>query len=582
MEKREFIEAKDRLSLVAEAKNVLKAYEPNSGSIWMKLATISRLFEIQGYNEITVVLGNGYSDFSQNYDCLRCFLSIIRVNCKEIADMQFLHFVVKFLLDIASECSCQYESFITCQEISSLAMKNKFLPPNPILKVFFTKISELCKESNQFIGYLNSLHILNEIEKVSLSKEEFNFVKKCAEVKNERFPRDLFCGFKVKEPNSIVIDNLSDDPNFVPDPQWQSILRMAEQDSLLDFDENSEESMQLASFMTKNDIYFEISDDKIKILKRPFDGFTTKVFNIIRAYEPRAEDEVPEIIEEIKLSSPVASKTKPKPAIRSEVKPAVFKNRFGNAQKKYKALCKYASIEFQDNFYCQRNQQKFDSFVLSNGLFEDDKSLLSRNKARIEDLYDSLVKEMAEKQKKLELENIERKKKEDEARTEEENAKKWFNLPKKPISQNSAVPCGNKSKSSWSDKKDTPKKPSNIYVPKITTLDLASVSESLNATEQSLADSSSNRSYAPKNAAKDLPSKNIYVPKLTTSDLFSVPDEKKADLSQDAFNTPAGNNLYKFDRSTKGFKDDRVKSKSTSWHKTPEAKDKQQDQKKDD
>lgn len=578
MEKREFIEAKDRLSLVTEAKNVLKAYEPNSGSIWMKLATISKLFEVQGYNEIAVVLDDGWNDFSQNYDCLRCFLSIIRANSKEIGDTQFLHFVVKFLLNIACECPCQYESFIACQEISSLAMKNKFLPPNPILKVFFTKISEFCKTSNQFIGYLNSLHILNEIEKVSLSKEEFSFVKKCAEIKNERFPRDLFCGFKVKEPNSIVIDNLSDDPNFVPDPQWQSLVRIVDQGTLVDFDENSEESMQLVSFMTKNDIYFEINDGKIKILKRPFDGFTTKVFNIIRAYEPKAEDEIPEIIEEIKLSSPIVSKTKPKPTIKNEVKPAVFKNRFGNAQKKYKALCKYAPIEFQDDFYCQRNQQKFDSFVLSNTLFEDNKSLLSQSKARIESLYNSLVKEVAEKQRKLELENIERKKKEEEARTEEENAKKWFNLPKKPIAQNTAVPCGNKSKSSWSDKKDTLKKPSNIYVPKITTLDLESVSESLNATEQSLADNSSNRLYSPKNVTKDLSSKNIYVPKLTTSDLFSVSDEQKEDPT---FNTPAGNNLYKFDRSTKGFKDDRVKSKSTSWHRTPEAKDKQQDQKED-
>lgn len=556
MDKKEFIEVKDKLSLMMETKDILDFFNPSNHDLWTKTAIIGRLFELQGYEEIIKILNNKYNEYSEDHDILKYFLMTIQNNGANLSSPNFLESIIHFLLSVAKACTFQYERFLVCKTISFLAIQNKFLPSKNLTILYFSIILDLFKESNHLLAYLNALSILNEISNIKTSSVELEELKLCAGIKNEKFPRDLFCGIKETSIDSISIKDSDTRANILSE-KWKFILEIVKNDLSVDFnDENSE----MISFIIKNEIPFKIEHNKVKIIKKPYEGFTTRIFDIIRNYEPvittapiQEEFVTPNPIKQESTTNLIKPKTAPKEPIS---KPFVFANRFSKPYKIHKITAKYAPVHFEDPFYSTRNSLKEQNFKLSNNLFEEEKSLLINNKDKIENLYSALNRLITEKQVKQKLENDERRRREQEARDQEEKAKKWFNQPKKPVGQSSISLFTPRTQY---PKNDSSNMPSNLYVPKMTTYDLSSISDSLPETSQVV--------------EKNPSSENIYVPKHTTSSLTYSTDFL-GNPNQDSSHSSSV--LYTYKKPASNFKNipdektstDSSNAKSTPWRRS--------------
>lgn len=422
--------AEARLDLMSSPNEVFEYYQHDRTKL---IEVIERLLGLKECGLVVRVLRDESDHLLKSDRSLKCVLSLIRRHYKEFDDSSFLDTLIEILMEIALGHPFPFESFKTCQVISDLVIQNRRFPSKSLAKSYFARISAFFRESSQFLAYLNSLHILNELESMEFSRREFEFLKRCAILKAERLPKDLFCGIKVRDVESITVDVLTDAAGFAHDPMW---------DAVLDDSGSLPNDMKTAAFLMKNGIRYELVGDKIKVLGGSPEGFTTTVFNIVSLYEPvfsRAEN----IVSEPNVSTNADKSTKPGGSVlvsgeNSSVnadrdsepakKTLGFKNRFALPYKQLKIINRHAPIDFEDRFHEERNERRMECFHAMNKRFEEEKAFFITRKEAVSSLLSQLGKMVEKRHSDQRVETEERMKLEESRLREEQQSKMWSNL----------------------------------------------------------------------------------------------------------------------------------------------------------
>lgn len=480
---------KTKLSLMEEAKEVMEFYGRGTINIEIRIAIIRRLFELKAFNNAMELMKIDISEFSKKEENFLSLISILKQNTEEIINEDVLGALICFLIDLSNICVFEYETFIICQIISSLIAFNKYWPSKEMAKAYFTLLSNLLKKSNKPEAYLNSIHILNSLDKISLNKTEFEYFRRYTKFVSEKFPKDIFCGMKPINVDLIEISHLNLDNEFVPDPSWKLFLERFDNDIKSSNYTGSIEDLDLISFMTKNDISFKIQESKIKLINKPFEGFTTKIFKMIKTYEPEPIKEnlvkttPSKKVDKVVAISNLSEVNKSKESIVEPIKkPTVFKDRFSIPYKKLKIIHKYKEIEFKDKFFEERNKNAKDRFEQASKAFQQDKMLLIQHKASIDSLLSDLNKNISIKEEKLRVAAEEKRRLEQEAIKAEEESNQWFNIRKTGIRTVVDEPLF-KASGSFSqmnlDSANANNSCPNLYTPKLTTKDISFINQNI-------------------------------------------------------------------------------------------------------
>lgn len=466
-------EAKVRLDLILDPKEVFEHYQRDHSRL---MEAVERLLVLKGYDLVLRTLKDELNYLLKSERDLKQLLGLIRQHSNEFDNSSFLDALIEILMEIALNYSFLFESFKTCQVISDLVTQNKRFPSRDLAKSYFSTISVFFRDSNQFLAYLNSLHVLNELESMEFSRKEFEFLKRCAAFKTERFPRDLFCGIKIRDVDSIVVDSLVDTAGFAYDPIWNAILsstRLVSND------------MKTVAFLLKNGISYELMGDKIKVLGGTSEGFTTTVFSIVKQYEPvlpKVENHPSEPSASVgadKSGKPEGDTLIPeeRPSVESNpphIQKAQFKNRFVVPYRQLKIINKYMPIDFEDKYYQERNERRIEHFNAMSKKFEEEKVFFMTKKDTVDDLFDQLSKVIERRHAEQRAEAEERMRLEESRIKEEQRSKMWSNLSKRSTDASSLrkeIIDGREVSESKLPTDSSKGLNESIYVPKFTTRD---------------------------------------------------------------------------------------------------------------
>lgn len=394
-----------KISITDDPKELLNIYMENTT---VSTEILSRLLGLKAHTEFITL-------WNKNFPIIKKELKKVIFTTKEIKEISESEVADEFLLsllDLALAYEISYESFQICLLISEIIQFRKQFPSKAWMISYFTLISNLFKSGLQSASYLNALHILNEYQAVQMSKIEFDFYVKVAQLKSENVMKDLFCGIKPRELNKIELDFT--DSQFVIEPIWNEIFNL-----------KVANNMENISFLMKNNLIFQIKNEFLLITPGTSCKFISRVFEIANSYKPIV---IPTIIEE-KVVVPTKLKEK---VVLPAVEPVVtnkieFKNRFSNLYKKFKLIHYYATVKFNDEHFDLRNQERVSRIKANNASIEKEKERLSSYSAIVDELKSELKRKIEIKLAQEREKANEQAKLEEEAMLEERKANLWRN-----------------------------------------------------------------------------------------------------------------------------------------------------------
>lgn len=445
------------------------------------LIILSRLLFLKNYSYFSVAWNDSYKILNSDSKILLSALFLIKNNSTELCFSGESNFLIRNLLDLAIFYSNTFETYKICQIISELVVINKQFPSKATAILYFQIISNLFKIRENIVSYLNSLHILNELEPLNFDKEEFIFLKELTKIKSDCYVKELFCGIKQRSLESIVINfrdesnNDSFNNNDINNTNNDSIIRnnISFYNFLLNTYKNNgilEKSLLNISFLLKNSISFSVLENGLTIESSTSndDGFTSLIFDIANLYQPIVikssnnenvsnNENISNInkrIEDININKKVVVDN------IKVVKPKIeFKNRFTISYKKNKLLKIYLRINFDDKFYKERNDRRNEYINNQFTNKEREREFLLPFKGLVEELSGEIKRmqnEKIENERRIMLEKL----KEEEERAKEEHRAKMWKLGSKTSLEN-------KSSSNF-------KAESGIYVPNFTAMNYTS------------------------------------------------------------------------------------------------------------
>lgn len=436
-------DAEARINASENANELVEIYR-NSGGYFQPV--ISRLLSLKEYDHFATVWSEEQQNLAKNSPALLIALNAVRSNTKDLCQAGKADFLVRMLLDLVSAHANTFEAFRVCQVISELVLLNKQFPSKATAIIYFQAISAMLRSTGHVFSYLNALHLLNELEPQTLSRAELAFLQEYARAQTGMYAKDLFCGIRAKEPESIAVG--LEDAEFTPDDRVCCMLEM------LRSEEGLENTYSNVSFLLKSSIPFVVDQGRLRSAVVGPNAFTSLIFGIAKRYEPVV---VPEVRRE--APRPVEKKAPPKPREEppKEVKPKVeFKNKFTTPYKKSKLVRMYMSIPFQDVYYDERNRRREE---LNDALMrekEKERDFFLPHKETVDELLVELRKiqeDRANEERRVMLENA---KAEEEREKEEQKTKMWRSQVK--MEQNQTRPDDRTS--------------SSIYIPPLTTLNM--------------------------------------------------------------------------------------------------------------
>lgn len=336
---------------------------------------------------------------------------------------------IRYFGELLAASVSPFQQFLICRTISSLTARHgRFLSKHHAIR-YFRCVSILFKKSSSFYNYLNCLNILEDLEPVTISEEEFVFLKKCAAVKKEAPCRELLAGLKAVPLDKMLVGKSFGAGKFVGAPMWTRLIEVYEKKEPIPFD------IEFLGFIKRNGFTFTCKDGMVTVGEYEGTGFATKVFDIARRYEP--DRVVAPVLprEEIRSSAPIAppkpTEKEDKPVVKPEAtkKSAVpqFADNFRVPFRKFKWLSKHADFKFTDGLFEERNKNRRMAFDEKNVIYEARRSFLISKKETVDQLYAELQAKLAENRERERLESLERQRKLDEIARVEFESKSWRN-----------------------------------------------------------------------------------------------------------------------------------------------------------
>lgn len=412
-------ELEAKIGITEDPNELLAIYRRHSGFFQ---EIISRLLNLKQYSHFSMVWGEEQPAISKDAASLSQALSTLRNSAKELCQANEAEFLIRTLLELTKAYFATFEAFKICQTVSELVAHNRQFPSKAMAVMHFQIISDLLYRSGNVHSYLKALQILSDLDHTVIKKDELEFLKELAVIKSEAFTKDLFCGIKTKDIDSIVL--ASNDIEFVPDEKMVFILDAFKQGKCI------ENTFSNVAFLLKHAIAFVIEDDGLRILGNQSEGFTSVIFNIANRYEPRTKKEVKKTPE---LRKAVVPKVEKKQEIT--IKPKVeFTNRFSAAYRRFKLLRMHMPVAFEDVHYNERNARRRAYYEAEAQRAKENQEFLLPYEDVIEKLRGELQVLREEKERK-EREILQEKAKAEEQRMKQEQKDSmWRNVAKMQVS----------------------------------------------------------------------------------------------------------------------------------------------------
>ena len=400
-----------KINLSDDSKELVKIYNENTS---FSFEIIHKLLSLKDYSGFLSIWDLSYSNLKSDPSELKK-LSFTPKEIREIAESKIIDSFLTSLLDIAIHYKASFESFKVCLLISELIQIKKQFPSKAWIVSYFTLVARFFKSNNLFLAYLNTLNILKEHQTVQISKQEFDFYAKVEKIKNDSSTKNLLCGIKLKDIDSLVFDFT--DAEFSYEPIWNEIFNLQVKNTI----EN-------LSFVMKNGFSYKIDSGVIHIQPNSSVKFVSKVFEIANSYRiiPAAQ-----VVEEKVSFAPVkkTEEIKPSAEVKDEkvVSKPEFKKRFSNLYKKFKLLHKYSEVVFNDLYFEERKQLRNEKIQETKNALEKEKERLSVYSTVIPDLKAELKNKLEKKRTEEEIKEKERIKAEEEKLLAERKTNMWRN-----------------------------------------------------------------------------------------------------------------------------------------------------------
>ena len=415
-----------KINLSDDSKELMKIYNENTS---FSFEILHKLLSLKNFSEFLSIWNLSYSNLKKNPIELKKLI----FTSKEIRDISESKIADEFLtslLEIAVDYNVSYESFKICLLASEIIQLKKQFPSKSWIITYFTLVSKFFQSNDLFASYINVLYILKEYQPVSISKLEFDFYSKVILLKAEVPYKDLFCGIKTRDINSMIFEYT--DSEFVFEPIWNDIFNL-----------KVKLTIENVSFIMSKGLIFHVVDDLILINSGSHVKFVSKIFEIANSFKPIINSQVVNEQHAVKsvakpeLKMPVATAAHPHEQV---FKKKEFKNRYTNLYKKFKLIHKYSTIAFKDTCFDERKN-------LRNEKFNEQKLAIEKEKERLS-IYNNIIPELkAELRIKVEaklaedkLNEQERIKVEEERQLEERKSRMWRSqIPTNPTTENAPV-----------------------------------------------------------------------------------------------------------------------------------------------
>jgi len=392
-----------QINIATDPNILLEIYRDNTAYLQ---EVVSKLLSLREYDHFAIVWGEALPRLSKDYVTLLIVLNKIKMNAKEICQAGKTDFFVRTLLDLTMAYPKAFETVRICQTISELIIQNKCFPSKATAILYFQTIADLFKIAGSFLSYLNALHLLNDLESLTVASKELSLMREMAKMQSEAFAKDLFCGIKPKDVDAVTVG--------VVDAECECDDRAVYILNGLKSEEGLENTVANVSFLLRHLIAFKSEQGRLRAAKPANKSFTSLIFSIAKQYEPAAllDDEV-----EVEVVKPVEKKQapqRPKEEAPRETKPKVeFKNRFTVPYKRSKLIRQYMEVSFADTHYDERCKRRDELNLARREERERERAFLLPHSETVDDLLLKL-KELQEERANAERQVLLEKAKADE------------------------------------------------------------------------------------------------------------------------------------------------------------------------
>lgn len=443
-----------KINLSDDSKELVKIYNENTS---FSFEILHKLLSLKDYSEFLTIWNLSYSNLKNNPSELKK-INFTSKEIREISESKIVDNFLGSLLDMAIHYDNSFESFKICLLISEIIQTKKQFPSKSWIITYFTLLSNFFKSNNLFLAYLNTLNILKEHQSIQITRKEFDFYVKVEKIKNESTSKDLFCGLKLKDIDSLSFDFIEEE--FSYESIWDEIFSLKVKNTI----EN-------LSFIMKNGFKFNIENEIINIEPGSSVKFVSRIFEIANSYriipksQPLEEEVTVKPVEKIeqKISIPVQKEEK------ITIKKPEFKNRFSNLYKKFKLLHKYSNIQFEDLHFEGRNQLRNEKIKEAKETLDKEKEKLSKYATIIPDLKLELKNKIDIKKVEEEAKEKERVKAEEEKALAERKSSMWRNKSSVEPKSESTTPLYNPT-SSESMSRTQQSENKGIYKPNLSSI----------------------------------------------------------------------------------------------------------------
>lgn len=350
-------------------------------------------------------------------------LSLISRYSKELCDAGEADKLIRSLLDLTIIYGDTFETYKICCTVSDLVSNNRQFPSKATAILYFKRITSMLKKSNNTLSYLNGLHLLNELEPFTMSRKEFEWLKKLSNMKSEVVRKELFCGVKLRGVDSIVVG--LDDGEYIDEQPF-----------------TDSKTIENVSFLVRNSINFKIEEESITVIPPTNEGFTNLIFNIANRFTIPISTGDSKSIDNSKSSNINNTDSKSsisKPATNNTTtnnnsnktvgRKVQFKNRFTIPYKKSKLIKIYCRLDFEDTHFEERNRTRENRLTELMNKKEEERNNLIQYRSTVEDLLEELNYKIEERNEKEREEMLVRAKEEEERTMKERMSRLWRNKP---------------------------------------------------------------------------------------------------------------------------------------------------------
>ncbi|KAL6121440.1 hypothetical protein NUSPORA_01636 [Nucleospora cyclopteri] len=427
------------LESIKSSKELEKLYLENKQNY---IEIIDRLLEMGEYEAVLSILEDKLKESSFTINEVLRIAKSLQLVAQEAADCDYLENILHFLLKI--NFACDYENFLILKIVADLVVHQKTFKVKSNAVLFFKRLLSL---STDLFLIFNIIHILNILGEKVVSAEEYEFIRRCAEItaisdsdkiNRLKFYNGLLCGFKTKKITDFVPFQSFLEKSKITEKlpffdEWKKLIT----DNFLPATEKSAVFLKFYNFdFDQNNGCFLIKSFNYKSISR-------RIYEITRKFQkPKEMKLVAEIYSKKEEKKLIPDKEEKKLITEKEEKR--FQKKFNKNYARFEAVYGHFQFRKEDSAFEERRNNYNREVEIKREMLREKQVFYVENREIISAMISKLNKKIMEKeeerikkieeQRKLEREAIEKEKEERSWANRIKNINtEWVLKPSKPI-----------------------------------------------------------------------------------------------------------------------------------------------------